>query len=333
MNPPQQYGCAVESSPLDSSSARGPDAQLEALADIKKRVPKQLPSVESLRCFLAAAHHLNFRRAAAEVGLTPTAVSERIRSLEAELDCRLFTRTTRRVELTTHGESLLPAAERALGEVQECVAAVRGHTGYMTQLQVGTRFELGMSWLVPAFVKLERQKPELQIDSYFGSGDDIVDRLERGLLDCIVTSAPLAHANWKAHVLHPEAYAFVGAATLLEKRPLRSVSDASMHTLLDVDSSLPLARYLLSAAPGLEFGGVRACGAGAAVLARALVGGGVAVLPTYMIEAELKSRRLIRLLPKVRLLSDSFRLVHREGHRFAPALRELAQYLRKLPLS
>ena len=63
---------------------------------------------------------------------------------------------------------------------------------------------------------------------------------------------------------------------------------------------------------------------------RALGGFGVAVLPSYMIK---KERRLVRLLPKVRLLSDSFRLLYRKGHRFAEPLSEIADFLRKLPLS
>jgi DNA-binding transcriptional LysR family regulator len=292
-----------------------------------------LPSVESLRCFHSGAHHLNFRRAAAEVGLTPTAFSERIRRLEDELGCALFVRTTRRVELTVRGEALVPVAERALSSVEACARAVREDGRLLTRIRVGTRFELGLSWLIPAFIELERRKHHLSVDSYFGSGDDIVDRLERGLVDCIVTSAPLARDAWHSEVLHPETYEFVGAAALIAKRPFRRVSDAREHTLLDVDETLSLARYLLSAEPGLEFGQVRPCGAGAAIAERVLSGSGVAVLPTYMIRGELASGRLVRLLPKVRLLSDSFRLLYRKGHRFEEALRELAVFLRQRPLS
>jgi LysR family glycine cleavage system transcriptional activator len=296
-------------------------------------VPRSLPSVESLRCFHSGAHHLNFRRAAAEVGLTPTAFSERIRGLEEELGVALFLRTTRRVELTARGEALVGAAERALASVEACSHAVREPGTAGARLTIGTRFELGLSWLVPAFVELERKKPHLVVDSYFGSGADIVDRLERGLVDGIVTSAPLARDAWHTEVLHAETYEFVGSAALLAERPFTRVSDAKKHTLLDIDDSLPLARYLLSAEPGLEFAHVRSCGVAAAIVLRVLSGSGVAVLPTYMIRGELASRRFVRLLPRARLLSDSFRLLHRKGHRFSPALGELAEFLRGKPLS
>jgi DNA-binding transcriptional LysR family regulator len=298
-----------------------------------KPVPKPLPSIESLRCFFAAAQHLNFRRAAGEVGLTATAFSERIRALERELSATLFTRTTRRVELTTAGRALVPACEQALGSVLSCVKAVTAPESFAVRLRIATRFELGLSWLLPALSALERERPNFQIDLYFGSGADILEQLERGAVDAAVTSAPVARANWHGEVLHPEHYSFVGAARLLRSRPLRSPRDALQHTLLDVDETLPLARYLLSATPALEFERTRFCGTGAAVLARVLAGDGVAVLPTHMVAAHLKGKRLLQLLSRVQLLSDSFRLVYRRSSHQGSALNEVAAYLRGCALS
>ena len=55
----------------------------------------QLPSIESLRCFVEAARQLNFRSAARLVGLTPAALGQRIRQLEELWETALFVRTTR----------------------------------------------------------------------------------------------------------------------------------------------------------------------------------------------------------------------------------------------
>jgi LysR family glycine cleavage system transcriptional activator len=292
-----------------------------------------LPSVESLRCFFSAARQLNFRRAASEVGLTPTAFSERIRGLERELGATLFLRTTRRVLLTAEGRALMPAAERALASVRDCLRAIDHPSALTLRVRLGTRFELGLSWLVPAVIELERRRPSLLVDLYFGSGPDILQRLERGALDAAITSAPVARDSWHVEVLHPESYTFVAAPRLLEDLPLKNPGDARRHTLLDVDESLPLARYLLSAVPALEFESVRLCGAGAAVRRRALAADGVAVLPSYMLAADLRARRLVRLFPRVTLLSDSFRLVYPRSTPQGEALQELAAFLRKRPLS
>ena len=291
-----------------------------------------LPSVESLRCFLAAAAQLNFRRAAKEVGLTPTAFSERIGGLEQELNHRLFLRTSRRVELTDAGRALQPVAERALAEVRACVDALSEPTQRAVRLRIGTRFELGMSWLLPAVMKLEKAQPNWQIDLYCGASADILDRLNGGQLDAIVTSAPIAAATHSARVLHPETYQLVASARLARSSPVQKVADCKAHTLLDLDESLPLTRYLTSASTGIEFGRVRFCGAAGIVLMRVLAGDGIAVLPTYMLERELKAKRLVRLLPKVALLADSFRLISRKSSSASSPLGALAEYLRGCPL-
>ncbi len=61
-------------------------------------------TIERLRCFVAAAKHLNFTRAAAELHMAQTAMSRQIATLEDELNCRLFDRTNRSVQLTPAGK-------------------------------------------------------------------------------------------------------------------------------------------------------------------------------------------------------------------------------------
>src|SRR6185436_18944557 len=108
------------------------------------------PSIESLRCFEAAARLLNFRAAARSVALTPAALGQRIRQLEDQLGVPLFRRTTRSVSLTEAGLSLLPFADKCLAAALECVRAARGETGPPPMdITIGTRQELGMSWVVP----------------------------------------------------------------------------------------------------------------------------------------------------------------------------------------
>lgn len=275
-----------------------------------------------------AAAQLNFRRAAQEVGLTPTAFSERISGLEGELDRQLFQRTSRHVELTDAGQALLPFAERALVQVRACVDVLTEPERREVRLRIGTRFELGMSWLLPAVMALEKARPNWQIDLYCGASADILERLNGGLLDAIVTSSPIAAATHIAQVLHPETYELVASRRLAARLPVREIVDCKAHTLLDLDEGLPLARYLTSAAPGIEFARVRFCGTAGIVIARARAGDGVAVLPSYMVKRELKGRHLLRLLPKVALFADSFRLISRKGSRANEPLAALAEYLR-----
>lgn len=290
-----------------------------------------LPSVDSLRCFVAVAEQLSFRRAAAEVALTPAALTQRIKQLEDQLGCRLFDRSPRHVEPTPEGQALLGRARAALESLRACrtIAADRDHEVRMT---VGTRFELGLSWLVPTVLELRRERPGWWIDLTFGSGPEILSRLEAGRVDAVVTSAPTARAGWTAEPLHPERYVLVGEPARMKRIPLRAPDDAAAHVIIDVDEDLPLTRYLLSVQPGLSFGDTWRAGTGAAVLALVRAGEGVAVLPEYMVRQDLAEGRLQRLLPEVELLTDSFRLLFRTTSPLAQTLHDLADQLRARPL-
>lgn len=77
-----------------------------------------------LLTFEAAARLLNFARAAAELGVTPTAVSRTIKSVEAQLNVRLFNRTTRSVSLTEAGASLNAELAPALVQIRNSLSEV-----------------------------------------------------------------------------------------------------------------------------------------------------------------------------------------------------------------
>src|SRR6201991_652440 len=77
-------------------------------------------ALDGVEAFLSVAQHRSFRRAAAELGVTPSAISQSVRTLEARLGTALFIRTTRSVGLTEAGERFLSRAKPAF---QELVAA------------------------------------------------------------------------------------------------------------------------------------------------------------------------------------------------------------------
>ncbi|MCA8922225.1 MAG: LysR family transcriptional regulator, partial [Planctomycetes bacterium] len=147
------------------------------------------PDPDSLRCFLEAARRLNFREAAQAVHLTPAALGKRIQQLEQQLGVSLFQRTTRRVELTTAGLSLLAPAREALAAGEACVRAARGEGGPPPlELVLGTRHELGMSWILPLLSKLEQALPHLTLHLYVSSGPDLELRVRGGEVDVAVSS-------------------------------------------------------------------------------------------------------------------------------------------------
>jgi len=82
--------------------------------------------LRDLAAFVTVARHRNFRRAAAELQVSPSSLSENLRDLEARLGVRLLNRTTRSVAPTEAGERLLSRLTPALRDVRDAVSDVQG---------------------------------------------------------------------------------------------------------------------------------------------------------------------------------------------------------------
>lgn len=294
-------------------------------------------SLDSLRCFAEAARLLSFRGAARAVALSPAAFGQRIAQLEDDLGVALFHRTTRTVVLTEAGLSLIPYVQRALAAVEDCrrVGAGGLHPAPM-ELVLGTRHELGLSWLTPMLDGLQKTHAGLTLHLYFGSGLDLVTRVRSLAIDCAVTSTRLTDPKLDAVRLHEERYVFVASPKLLRRQRLRGAADARAHTLFDTTEELPLFRYWRDAPGGLDsmtFGRVVRLGTIAAIRHQVLGGKGVAVLPEYFVQADLRVGRLTGVFPKVTPLSDHFRLVFRVDDPRRSFFEKLAESMRAVPLA
>jgi len=289
----------------------------------------------SLRCFLEAARQLNFRAAAGVMNLSPAAFGQRIAMVECELEATLFERTTRRVSLTASGEQALPKVRKLLADYQRVKEGMIHPRLASYDLTIGTRFELGLSWITPSLTGLEKLRPERKIHLSFGDGDDMVQRVQRYQIDASVTSSRQLPLKAQYATLHEEEYVFVGRSSLLKKYPIRTATDAGKHVLLDIDPELPLFRYFLDSRATTRPWGFKETeflGTIAAIRHRVLESHGVAVLPKYFVRDDLRKKRLVNVMPKARLKTDAFRLVWMGDHPKQEKLLQLSEDLRAVPL-
>jgi DNA-binding transcriptional LysR family regulator len=295
-----------------------------------------LPSLENLRCFAEAARLLNFRAAANAVSLTPAAFGQRIRQLEDEMGGPLFQRTTRRVMLTQTGMTLVPYARRTLEAAEECVRAGRGQVAPVPmELTMGTRHELGMSWILPMLPELRAIRPGLTFHLYFGDGGDLARRVRNAEIDCAVSSRRVSDPKLDFFRLHAEEYVFVGTPELLATKPLRTAEHAAKHTLVEENAALPLFKYWRDAPGGgdrLRFARIMHMGTIAAIRACVLAGDGVGVLPGYLVAPDLEAGRLRAVFPSVKLLTDHFRLIFRVDDPRRSVYEATAARMRAVPL-
>ena len=151
-------------------------------------------------------------------------------------------------------------------------------------------------------------------------------------IDAAVTSRAPSTTKLVAVPIAREDYALVASKKLVRTTPFRSAKDAARHTLLDADDALPLFAYLAQSGVSLTFQRVVTLGTIDALRYAVLAGEGVAVLPSYFVKRDVGAGRLVRVLPRVRLGHDSFRLVMRGDSAQRPVIEKIASVLSSMPL-
>jgi LysR family transcriptional regulator, glycine cleavage system transcriptional activator len=145
----------------------------------------RLPPLIELRAFEAAARHLSFKKAAAELGVTPTAISHQIRLLEQYCGRALFRRRPRPLSLTQAGARLFPAVHDGLDAFATALGAIRRH-GERQPLRVTTTNAFASRWLVPRLPRWRKAHPDAPLDVI---GTDSVVDLRAGDADVAIRYA------------------------------------------------------------------------------------------------------------------------------------------------
>ena len=273
---------------------------------------RRLPPLTALRAFEAAARHGNFVKAAAELGVTPGAISQHIKALEAQLGLALFQRQARGVRLTEVGRAYLPGVAEGFDRLARATLQVHdGAAGrnLAGRLSVTMLPSFAAGWLVRRLPGFRARHPEI----------DLVIRSERQTVDLHRDDADLAiryglgdFPNLAAtHLLREEIFPVCAPALLNADPPLRAPADLAAHDLLHDAGALgnePWIRWQ----PwldfwGLDYWGLDSPGWGDAgkrpalhftdsvqLYQAVLLGQGVALGRSVLIGDELAAGRLVR---------------------------------------
>lgn len=147
---------------------------------------RRLPPLTALRAFEAAARHRSFKHAAAELSLTPTAISHQVRQLEEQLGVRLFARGARRVDLTQAGQTLFPALRDGFDAIARAVDIVRPRTQSRTVV-LSTTLAFASRWLLQRLERFATSHPSIAL--HLHTSDAPVD-LQGGAAQLAVRYGP-----------------------------------------------------------------------------------------------------------------------------------------------
>lgn len=259
-----------------------------------------LPGTRALRTFEAAGRHLNFTRAANEVGLTPAAVSYQIKEIEDQLGIVLFTRSSRRIQLTPAGAVLLDATTDALDTLQRAVSRARRMTRGSANLRVSLSARFATNWLLPRLPRFNLAHPEIAL------AFDISDEIREFDTDDIDVAIRFGTGNYE-HARSDRLFNTVivpvcSPALLNSGPPLKTPQDLFHHTLCYVDWKTegmvwPNWRMWMASAGIDNFDDSRCIGfSDSSYVVQAVIeSGAVGLADLDMIESDLAQGRLVRL--------------------------------------
>jgi LysR family glycine cleavage system transcriptional activator len=214
---------------------------------MKKTLRQRPLQLDHLRTFDAVARRLSFSAAANELHLTQSAISRQIKALEEDLGAPLFSRGTRRVELSAAGLTLRHTLTPLLDQLDRVVRDIRSRGG-RPRVSVSTFASFASLWLMPRLAAFQKANPDFDIRLSATDHMTSLDDPEQDIVlrYCEPDMAPMGERMFGELITpvaspHLLAQARTGAAP-----PLDQPSDVARHTLLEEDDPRPSTSYQLS---------------------------------------------------------------------------------------
>jgi LysR family glycine cleavage system transcriptional activator len=260
---------------------------------------RKLPPLNALRAFECTARHLSFTAAAAELHVTPAAVSHQVRALESYFGQKLLNRNTRRVELTDVARWVLPVVTQGLDLLAEAGDRLMAPKS-SSVLTLSVEPEFAARWLVQRLESFHRLYPQWEVR--LGASYEVVNLSARSI-DLAIRYGDGNYPGLRVHKLGLEEVFPVCAPALLEVgNGIREADDLRRYPLLHEDWVLqeeqvwPSWKMWLKAAgatkvdpdPGTHFSS-----SGLAIQA-AIAAQGVALSSTALVADDLEAGRLLR---------------------------------------
>jgi DNA-binding transcriptional LysR family regulator len=289
-------------------------------------------ALDGVEAFLSVAQHRSFRRAAAELGVTPSAISQTVRALEGRVGAVLFIRTTRSVGLTEAGERFLSRARPAFEELVAASAVARD-LGQRPAglLRLAVPHAVVPVLLAPLIASFSKAFPEIEVE--IAASERLVDIAAQGFDGGIRLGQFVAADMVAVRLTPPFPFVVVGSPDYLRHRtrPER-IDDLRLH------ACLRMRRSDGSIAPWSFAGGNKAVEAIVsgpfiantlpAILGAAVEGMGLAQLPAPIAAEAIGAGRLVRVLEPFAPMAPGVFLYYPGVRQILPKLRAFIDHVK-----
>ncbi|MCD5996688.1 LysR family transcriptional regulator [Pseudomonas sp. CDFA 602] len=291
------------------------------------------PRLNDLQAFLAVAREQSFTRAAARLGVTPSALSHTLRALEERMGVRLLTRTTRNVAPTEAGEKLM----RSIGPLLDQITAEVDMLGELRDKPAGTirvtcSDDAAESIIRPMLADFLAQYPDIQVEVCidYGFTNIVSERFDAGIrLGESISKDMIAvrlGPDWRLSVVGSPAYLETHAAPRLPQ-------DLTQHTCINIRHSPNGACYAWefekdSRKLNIRVNGQFTSNSMIHVLNAALDGVGLAYVPDFLAAPHLASGRLVEVLADWSPYFEGFHLYYPNRRQASPAFTAFVEAIR-----
>lgn len=256
--------------------------------------------LNALPIFLALVEAGSFTAAAERLSSTKARVSLKIRQLEEHLGVTLFHRTTRRVQPTQAGENLYRACRPLVAGLQEALTAAEGDDHQLRgELRLTAPEDYAARVLGPAVAEFGHRHPALRIE--LRSGDQISDMLEEGI-DIAFRLGWLKDSSLRARRLGEFQQYLVASPHYLARHSTpthpEQLAEHAWVALTPLSSPLTWIFRRGEESCRVQMRAQLAANSTAGLSALLAAGAGISVMVDFIVEAEVRDGRLVRLLPE-----------------------------------
>ena len=284
----------------------------------------------SMAAFTKVVGAGSFSAAAREMQVSQALVTKQIQELENWLGARLLNRTTRRLSLTEVGTAFYERAARILEAVEEAKGAAGAlQTVPRGRLRINAPISFGVLHLATAVTEFLQRFPDVSVELLMN--DRLVDLLE-GEFDVGVRIGRLRDSSLIARKIAPIRLAVCAAPDYLARRGVpRAPEDLAKHDCLEYTYFESRGEWRLLNPEGDEIvvpvSGRYLANNADVLRITAIAGGGVILCPTFIVGEDLRSGRLVRLLPDYPPPEQALHALYPPGRHLSAKVRSFVDFL------
>jgi LysR family transcriptional regulator, regulator for bpeEF and oprC len=260
----------------------------------------ELMDLDITRLFVKVVQNGSFSKAALLLKVPKSTVSKAVSKLEKDTGTKLLLRTTRSLTLTAAGRAYYDSCLGPIQSLEDAHKSLNGKDSILSGLvRITAPEDLGIHVIAPSLGELIAKHPGLDFEMHYT--DEVIDLVKDGF-DLAVRLGRLNQSNFKVKKAGEVFLIMVASPNYLKRRDkIKQPSDITHHDCISLNHPGLLSKWALRSSKGSVQIPIKARASSNqmnSLLQTALAGGGIALVPNYICEPEIRAGRLIQVLPE-----------------------------------